>query len=61
MEIWFCIATMRFGPSQVLSRLINMQFGKGLPQPMLAVIAALVLPVGLAVLLLAADANISPA
>ena len=46
------IATMLFGPSQVLSRLTNMQFGKGLSQPMLAIIAALVLPGGLAVLLL---------
>lgn len=46
------VATMLFGPSQVLSRLINMQFGKGLSQPMLAIIAALVLPVGLAMLLL---------
>lgn len=46
------IATMLFGPSQVLSRLINMQFGRGLSQPVLAIIAALVLPAGLAVLLL---------
>jgi MFS family permease len=46
------ITTMLFGPSQVLSRLINMQFGRGLSQPMLAIIAALVLPAGLAVLLL---------
>lgn len=46
------IATMLFGPSQVLSRLINLQFGKGLSQPMLAITAALVLPAGLAVLLL---------
>lgn len=44
------VATMLFGPSQVLSRLINMQFGKGLSQPMLAIIAALALPLGLATL-----------
>jgi predicted MFS family arabinose efflux permease len=46
------VATMLFGPSQVLSRLLNLQFGRGLSQPMLAIIAALALPAGLAVLLL---------
>ncbi len=46
------LATTLFGPAQVLSRLVNMQFGRGLSQPALAVIAAVVLPVGLAVLLL---------
>ena len=44
-----------FGPSQVASRLINMLFGKGLPQTWRsAQPAALLLPVGLAVLLLTA-------
>ncbi|MBL8593321.1 MAG: arsenite efflux MFS transporter ArsK [Devosia sp.] len=46
------VATMVFGPAQVLSRLLNMQFGRGLSQPVLAIIAALALPAGLAVLLL---------
>jgi len=45
------VATMLFGPAQVLSRLINLQFGRGLSQPMLAIIAALALPAGLALLL----------
>jgi len=49
------VASLLFGPSQVLSRLINMQFGRGLSQPMLAIISALVLPAGLAVLLLTAS------
>lgn len=40
-----------FGPAQVLSRLINLFFGKGLSQAWLAVIASALLPVGLAVLL----------
>lgn len=48
------IVAMLFGPAQVLSRLVNMQFGKGLSQPMLAIVAALVQPVGLVVLLLSA-------
>ncbi|HEV2513821.1 MAG TPA: arsenite efflux MFS transporter ArsK [Devosia sp.] len=45
-------ATLLFGPAQVLSRLLNLQFGRGLSQPMLALIGALALPIGLAVLLL---------
>lgn len=48
------LATMLFGPSQVLSRLLNLQFGRGLSQPALAVIASVVLPVGLGVLLFTA-------
>jgi predicted MFS family arabinose efflux permease len=40
-----------FGPSQVASRLVNMVFGGRLPQPMLAIIATLLLAAGLAVLL----------
>jgi len=46
------VAALLFGPSQVLSRLINMQFGRGLSQPMLAILAALMLPAALVVLLL---------
>jgi MFS family permease len=41
-----------FGPAQVLSRLVNMLFGRGLPQTWLAVIAACLLPAGLLVLAL---------
>lgn len=48
------LATILFGPSQVLSRLLNLQFGRGLSQPALAVIASVTLPVGLGVLLLTA-------
>jgi hypothetical protein len=44
------VVTTLFGPAQVLSRLINMQFGRGLSQPALAVLAAGLLPVALAVL-----------
>jgi MFS family permease len=44
------VATL-FGPSQVASRLINMVFGGRLSQALLAVIATLLLAVGLAVLL----------
>ena len=44
------VATL-FGPSQVASRLINMLFGGRLSQALLAVIATLLLAVGLAVLL----------
>lgn len=45
------VVTTLFGPAQVLSRLINMQFGKGLSQPALGIIAAGLLPVALVVLL----------
>jgi MFS family permease len=48
------VVTSLFGPAQVLSRLINMQFGKGLSQPALAMVAALLMPLGLAVLVLTA-------
>ncbi|PDS77998.1 arsenite efflux MFS transporter ArsK [Rhizobium sp. L43] len=43
-----------FGPSQVLSRFINMVFGGGLPQLVLALISAVLLPAALAVLVLTA-------
>lgn len=43
-----------FGPAQVASRLINMQFGKGLSQTALGVISAGLLPVGVVVLVLTA-------
>lgn len=44
------LVTTLFGPAQVLSRLTNMLFGGGLRQTQLGVIAALLLPLGLAVL-----------
>lgn len=44
------LVTTLFGPAQVLSRLTNMLFGGGLQQTQLGVIAALLLPLGLAVL-----------
>jgi hypothetical protein len=40
-----------FGPAQVASRLINLVFGGGLPQMWLAVIAAVLMPIGIVVLL----------
>lgn len=43
-----------FGPAQVLSRVINMGWGGGLPQPWLAVIAASLMPLGALVLVLTA-------
>lgn len=43
-----------FGPSQVLSRLINMVFGRNLSAGALAVIAAALLPAGVLILILAA-------
>lgn len=48
------VVTSLFGPAQVLSRLVNMQFGKGLSQPALAVIAAALPPLAVAVLALTA-------
>lgn len=45
------VVTTLFGPAQVLSRLVNMQFGKDLSQPALGVIAAALMPVALVVLL----------
>jgi MFS family permease len=50
------VVSMLFGPSQVASRLVNLVFGAGLRQTVLAVIAALFLAIGLAVLLAAAPA-----
>lgn len=41
-----------FGPSQVASRFINLVFGQGLSQAWLAVIAAVLMPVGIVILLL---------
>ena len=46
--------TTLFGPAQVLSRLINMQFGKGLSQPALAMMAAGLMPLALVILVGAA-------
>ncbi len=43
-----------FGPAQVESRFINLQFGRGLSQTMLGVISAAVMPAGLLVLVLTA-------
>ncbi|WP_137157503.1 arsenite efflux MFS transporter ArsK [Rhizobium sp. FKL33] len=40
-----------FGPAQVASRLINLVFGSGLSQVWLAVIAAVLMPIGIVVLL----------
>ncbi|NKL32458.1 arsenite efflux MFS transporter ArsK [Rhizobium leguminosarum bv. viciae] len=40
-----------FGPSQVLSRLINMVFGESLSQVMLAIICAILLPTALVILI----------
>ena len=48
------VVTSLFGPAQVLSRLVNMQFGNALSQPALAVLAALLMPLGLAALVLTA-------
>jgi MFS family permease len=44
------LITTLFGPAQVLSRFTNMLFGKGLRQAYLGIIAAALLPFGLAVL-----------
>lgn len=44
------LITTLFGPAQVLSRLINMQFGRNLPQPALAMLAATLMPLALFVL-----------
>ena len=48
------VVTALFGPAQVLSRLVNMQFGRGLPAPALAVLAATLMPLALALLVLSA-------
>ena len=50
--------TTLFGPAQVLSRLVNMQFGKGLSQPALAVFAAVLQPLALIVLVISAPSPI---
>ncbi|MGO6818751.1 arsenite efflux MFS transporter ArsK [Rhizobium leguminosarum] len=44
-----------FGPSQVLSRLINMVFGESLSQVMLAIICAILLPTALVILIATAS------
>ncbi|KJF67547.1 major facilitator transporter [Rhizobium nepotum 39/7] len=44
-----------FGPAQVLSRLINMVFGKSLSPPALAVLSAILIVVGVLVLLIAGN------
>jgi MFS family permease len=48
------LVTTLFGPAQVASRLINMLFGRSLRQTHLGIIAALLLPLGVAVLALTA-------
>ncbi len=48
------LVTTLFGPAQVLARLVNMRFGRGLSQPALAVIAAAAMPMGLGLLALGA-------
>lgn len=48
------VVTTLFGPAQVLSRLVNMLLGRDLKATWLAVIAAALLPAGLAVLALTA-------
>jgi MFS family permease len=55
------VVTTLFGPAQVLSRLVNMQFGRGLSQPMLALIAAAMLPLGLATLVFTAPSVVGAA
>ncbi|WP_377293882.1 arsenite efflux MFS transporter ArsK [Rhizobium sp. SG2393] len=49
-----------FGPAQVASRLINLVFGRDLRQVWLAVIAAALMPIGIAVLLAATGAPSGP-
>ncbi|MGO7360539.1 MFS transporter, partial [Rhizobium ruizarguesonis] len=49
-----------FGPSHVLSRLINMVFGESLSQVMLAIICAILLPTAL-VILIATAPTVPPA
>ena len=48
------LVTTLFGPAQVLSRVVNMLFGRTLRQLHLAVIAAALPPLGIAILLLTA-------
>ncbi len=49
-----------FGPAQVASRLINLVFGRDLRQVWLAVIAAALLPLGIAILLASTAAPSGP-
>lgn len=46
-----------FGPAQVASRLVNMLFGRDLPQLTLGIISAALLPAGMAVLVLTAPSS----
>lgn len=55
------VVTTLFGPAQVLSRLVNMQFGRGLSQPVLALIAAAMLPLALATLVFTAPSVVGAA
>ena len=55
------VATTLFGPAQFCSRFINLQFGRGLSQPMLGLISAAVMPTGLVVLVLTAPSPIGAA
>lgn len=48
------LITSVFGPAQVLSRLTNMVFGKDFPATSLAIVAAILLPIGTAMLALTA-------
>lgn len=50
-----------FGPAQVASRFINLQFGRGLSQPMVGVIAAAAMPAGLLMLVLTAPSPVGAA
>ena len=51
------VATL-FGPAQVVSRVTNMGLGARLPQPVLAVIAAGLMPLGVVVLIVSAPSPI---
>lgn len=55
------IVSTFFGPAQVASRLVNMVFGGRLPQVWLAVIAAMLLPAGLAIALAGAPGVVAVA
>ena len=48
------LVTTLFGPAQVLSRIVNMRFGRSLSQAALAVFAAAAMPIALAILLITA-------
>ena len=49
---------MLFGPAQVASRVVNMGFGARLPQPVLAMLAAGLMPLGLLVLVVSAPSSL---